>query len=453
MTKPASLDALFYPLYVSAVREPPAEGALERIARGGAGLLGLPLLMLGHYDKQGTISIVATSSDNHLWMDLQRVPERWDGSVVGRGLAAMALESRQPVTLSLDDERFVCWYESARKDRLACGWAVSIETTDGRYLLQAFSSNANEFAGDSMTAKLAELREHIAQYLNDVAYLGQQRLLSAALDSAGNAAFITDREGTIVWCNQAFTRLYGHTREEAIGENPRFLKSGRQGVRYYRDLWSTIRSGKVWSGETVDRDRDGVAYTVRQTISPITDGDAWSYYLALHDDVSEEIAQRQRQELRSGSDPVSGLMTRAAFELKLSEDCATPDEQPWSVLLISLAEFYSGVSAISLDIAEAVVAEIGKRIRSALDSDDCAGVIAAGEYAVQLVDHDGTRSERVRDELLAKLSAPMPDLTADLTPQPRIAIARFPENGSDYHSLIHHADHHLATRPMGRAHR
>ncbi len=452
MTKPASLDALFYSLYASAVREPPAEGALEQIASVGARLLGLPLMMLGHYDKQGTISVIATSSDNNLWMDLQRVPERWDGSVVGRGMAAMALESHQPITLSLDDERFVCWYESARKDRLTSGWAISIETTDGRYLLQAFSSNANEFASESMTKNLAELSERIAQYLNDVAYLAQQRLLSSALDSAGNAAFITDRDGTIVWCNQAFSRLYGHTREEAVGENPRFLKSGRQGVRYYRDLWSTIRSGKVWSGETVDRDRDGIAYTVRQTISPVGDGDTWNHYLALHDDVSEEIAQRQRQELRTGTDPISGLMTRAAFELKLSEDCAAPD-QPWSLLLISLAEFHSGVSAISQDIAEAVAAEIGARIRSALGTGDSAGVIAAGEYTAQIVDLDGTRSESVRDELMAKLGAAMPDLTADLKPQPRIAIARFPQNGSDYHSLIHYADHHLATQPMGRAHR
>jgi PAS domain S-box-containing protein len=452
MTKPASLDALFYSLYLSAVREAPAEGDLEQIALGGARLLGLPLVMLGHYDKQGTISIVATSSDNNLWMDLQRVPERWDGSVVGRSLAAMALESHQAAQLSLDDERFVCWYESARQDRLASGWAVSIETGSGRYLLQAFSSNANEFTGEPMLSQLAQLRDHVAQYLNDIALLAQQRLLSAALDSAGNAAFITDREGTIVWSNQAFTRLYGHTREEAIGQNPRFLKSGRQGVRYYRDLWSTIRSGKVWSGETVDRDRDGIAYTVRQTISPVVIGGSWNHYLALHDDVSEEIAQRQRQELRTGTDPVSGLMTRAAFELKLSEDCAAPDT-PWSLLLVSLAEFQSGISTISQDIAEAVVAELGQRIRSALDPGDCAGVVAVGEYAIQLMDPDGERGQQLRDDLLARLGAPLPDLTADLVPQPRIAVARFPLDGDDYHSLIHHADHHLATRPMGRAHR
>ncbi len=452
MTKPASLDALFYSLYASAVREPPAEQALEQIANGAARLLGLPLVMLGHYDKQGTISVIATSSDNHLWMDLQRVPERWDGSVVGRGLAALALESRQPAVLSLDDERFVCWYESARKDRLASGWAVSIETSDGRYLLQAFSGNASAFTEDAMITQLADLRDHVAQYLTDIALLAEQRLLAAALDNAGNAAFITDREGTIVWCNQAFTRLYGHTRDEAVGQNPRFLKSGQQGVRYYRELWSTIRAGKVWSGETVDRDRDGIAYTVRQTISPVVMGDHWNHYLALHDDVSDEIALRRRQELRAGTDPISGLMTRAAFELKLSDDCADTDH-PWSVLLITLADFQSGISAISQDVADAVVGEIGQRILSALGPDDCAGVIAVGEYAVQLADPDGVRSEPTRDDLFARLSAPLPELTADLTPQPRIAIARFPQDGGDYHSLIHHADHHLATRPMGRAHR
>jgi PAS domain S-box-containing protein len=56
------------------------------------------------------------------------------------------------------------------------------------------------------------------------------------LDSAANAILITNREGTIEWINPAYSRLTGFSLEEAIGQNPRILKSGRQDQAYYQSM-------------------------------------------------------------------------------------------------------------------------------------------------------------------------------------------------------------------------
>ena len=66
----------------------------------------------------------------------------------------------------------------------------------------------------------------------------------AALEAAANAIVITDSKGTILWVNQAFTTMTGYSREEALGKNPRLLKSGEQSESYYAKLWSTISSGR-----------------------------------------------------------------------------------------------------------------------------------------------------------------------------------------------------------------
>ena len=59
---------------------------------------------------------------------------------------------------------------------------------------------------------------------------------------------ITDPEGTILEVNEAFTRITGYTREEALGQNPRLLKSGLQSKEFYGNMWgSLIREGH-WSG-------------------------------------------------------------------------------------------------------------------------------------------------------------------------------------------------------------
>jgi len=130
----------------------------------------------------------------------------------------------------------------------------------------------------------------------------QLRLLSAALAAADNGILITDRHGRIMWVNQAFTRLTGYTFEEAVGKDPRILKSEQQDPKYYGDLWRTILSGRVWHGELVNRRKDGTCYTEEMSITPVRDdrGEI-ANFIAIKQDVSERkqaqevLAERVRQ--------------------------------------------------------------------------------------------------------------------------------------------------------------
>jgi diguanylate cyclase (GGDEF)-like protein/PAS domain S-box-containing protein len=128
----------------------------------------------------------------------------------------------------------------------------------------------------------------------------QLRLLSAALEAAANAIVITNYEGTIVWVNPAFTSMTGYSKEEALGQNSRLLKSGEQAESYYASLWSTISSGKVWNGEIVNKRKDGTTYTEAMTITPVTrdvSNPANRYFIAIKQDVTErkQIEQALRQ--------------------------------------------------------------------------------------------------------------------------------------------------------------
>src|SRR5579872_1137415 len=64
--------------------------------------------------------------------------------------------------------------------------------------------------------------------------------LAAAVAQAGEAVVITDTQGNIQYVNPAFTRITGYSAAEATGQNPRFLKSGRQDPAFYTQLWQTI---------------------------------------------------------------------------------------------------------------------------------------------------------------------------------------------------------------------
>ena len=72
--------------------------------------------------------------------------------------------------------------------------------------------------------------------------------LASALDQAAEAVVMTDPGGRIQYVNAAFGRMTGYSAAEAIGQNPRLLKSGDQDPQFYQELWQTIRAGKTWWG-------------------------------------------------------------------------------------------------------------------------------------------------------------------------------------------------------------
>ncbi|MGB9624211.1 MAG: PAS domain S-box protein [Phycisphaerae bacterium] len=126
-------------------------------------------------------------------------------------------------------------------------------------------------------------------------------LLSNALQAAANGVVIADRAGTILWVNKAFTRLTGYSFEEAVGRNPRLLKSGRQDEAFYRNLWETIASGRVWHGEIINRRKDGTLYTEEMTITPVqSETGKITHFINIKQDITDrkrgEHALRESEE-------------------------------------------------------------------------------------------------------------------------------------------------------------
>jgi len=111
---------------------------------------------------------------------------------------------------------------------------------------------------------------------------------SAALEAAADGIAITDTDGALVWVNQAFSELTGYSREEAVGQSPRVLKSGVHEDSFYESMWQTIGAGRVWSGEIINRRKDGSLYTEEMSITPVRDDEGEIVnYVAVKRDITE----------------------------------------------------------------------------------------------------------------------------------------------------------------------
>lgn len=96
-------------------------------------------------------------------------------------------------------------------------------------------------------------------------------LLAMAVRQTAEAILITDADGTILDVNPAFERSSGYTREEALAQNPRMLKSGEQDPTFYEQMWAELTAGRVWRGRLTNRRKDGTLYDEEVSISPMRD--------------------------------------------------------------------------------------------------------------------------------------------------------------------------------------
>ncbi len=175
----------------------------------------------------------------------------------------------------------------------------------------------------------------------------QLRLARLALESAANAIVITDRDGNFIWINPAFTLLTGYGWKEAIGKNPRLLKSGKHEPEFYEELWDTILAGRVWQGETINRRKDSSLYIEEQTIAPVVNEQGEiTHFIGIKQDITarkraeialqehmdrlEELVQERTRELLEAHGHILAQQ-RLERDLQLAEQVQTsllPREVP-----------------------------------------------------------------------------------------------------------------------------
>lgn len=109
------------------------------------------------------------------------------------------------------------------------------------------------------------------------------------IDRSPNIVFITNKEGEFQYINPAFEKLYGYSFSELVGKTPRFLKSGKHDLKFYKLFWETILSGEVMEGEVVNRSKDGELYDIKYSSNPIIDdtGNLLGF-LAIQQDITEQ---------------------------------------------------------------------------------------------------------------------------------------------------------------------
>jgi two-component system cell cycle sensor histidine kinase/response regulator CckA len=180
---------------------------------------------------------------------------------------------------------------SKRQAGISSVYETEIKHKDGKKIVVRVSAVPRRDEDSNVIGTIAVLHDITQEKLAEQ----ELRKLSRAVEQSPASVVITDSEGIIEYVNPKFSVLTGYSFKEAVGKNPRILKTNLTPKETHEDLWKTLKDGRSWRGQFVNRKKDGDLYWEEAWISPIfsPEGNV-SHFVAVKQDITQRIMADRR---------------------------------------------------------------------------------------------------------------------------------------------------------------
>ena len=272
----------------------------------------------------------------------------------------------------------------------------------------------------------------------------QLRLAHEAFTNVQEAIIVCDVQGTILDVNPAFSQVTGYSREDAIGSNPRILKSGQHPSDFYADMWQHLAVAGRWEGEIWNRRKDGQLYIQHTRIGAVRDNEEHiTRYVAVASDVTQLRESQSRIERMAYYDALTNLPNRALLADRLKQAIAQADRRNdlLAVCYLDLDGFKPINDLWGHDAGDQLLMEVARRLQSCVRMGDTVARLGGDEFVVLLGDaSDVHEIEQAVRRILAAVAEPFSIGTASAALTASIGVTVYPDDGQDPDTLIRHAD-------------
>jgi diguanylate cyclase (GGDEF)-like protein/PAS domain S-box-containing protein len=240
------------------------------------------------------------------------------------------------------------------------------------------------------------------------------RIAAIAFESQ-EGMFITDANNVILRVNGAFTHITGYTAEEVVGKDPSQSKSGLPDAGFYRSIWSSIQRIGSWSGEVLNRRKNGEIYPAHLTITAVrgTD-DIISNYVSTLTDVTIKKAAENEIERLAFYDPLTNLPNRRLLMDRLKKALASSarNRLEGALLFIDLDNFKTLNDTLGHHMGDLLLQQVAERLTACVREDDTVARLGGDEFVIMLENlsqnsfEAGTQAELIGEKILFTLNQP-----------------------------------------------
>lgn len=413
---------------------------------------GMKMAWIGLVDEDTkelkTVSYAGEGTD--YLKDLRISTDSLDPS--SQGPTGISLRENRPVWCQdfIHDSTTSQWHQKG----IEFGWGSSAAVPLHRHgvtygIFNIYSDELNAFDASAQRL-LLEMTGDIDYALNNFDRIKQQNILenqllklSQAVEQSSNAIVITDSKGHIEYVNTAFETITGYPQSEVMGQNPRFLKSGKTPHTVYEDMWTTLIQGQTWNGELINRRKDGSEYTHSSNIAPVFDSHGTiTHYIAIEEDISERKNNEERIQYLANFDALTGLPNRIKMDdhLHYTLSLAKRHDESFSILFLDLDHFKDINDTLGHRVGDLLLIDLAKRLTGTIRDEDTVSRMGGDEFIVLLPNTTANGAALVAQKLLESISKPFMLEENVLSVTASIGIAIFPSDGADIETLSKNAD-------------
>ncbi|MEW6676969.1 MAG: EAL domain-containing protein [Pseudomonadota bacterium] len=275
-----------------------------------------------------------------------------------------------------------------------------------------------------------------------------QRVAAVAFETQ-EGMLITDEHARILRVNSAFTEVTGYCADEAIGQTPALLKSGRHDKDFYETLWHTLKSQRSWQGEIWNRRKNGEVYPQWLTITAVCGEDGQvCHYVGTFLDISQRKQAEAQIEYMALYDPLTALPNRRLLLERLGQALVSRSRASryGALLFIDLDNFKTLNDTQGHDMGDQLLVQVAKRLKACVREQDTVARLGGDEFIVMLEDlgeepeQAAVLAEVVGEKILATLAQPYSLSHKDHHNSASIGITLFHNHDHTVEELLKRAD-------------
>ena len=270
---------------------------------------------------------------------------------------------------------------------------------------------------------------------------------------AREGIMITDAAGQIMDVNETFSRITGYSREEALGQNPRILNSGRQGAEVYASMWKSLHEKGHWYGEMWNRRKGGELYAVLETISVVKDeGGTVQNFVSLMSDITAMKEHEHELEHVAHYDALTQLPNRVLLFDRLQQAIIRSQREKThlAVAFMDLDGFKAINDSHGHNVGDTLLIEVARNVKACMREGDTLARIGGDEFVAILVDLAQTAEyEAVVARMLQAAAQVVRIGAVELHVSASIGVTLYPQDGVDADMLLRHADQAMYLAKQG----
>ncbi len=258
---------------------------------------------------------------------------------------------------------------------------------------------AQELNKELLNAKIEEKTKDLQDAFNRLEITNQKINEYVELIDKNIIISSTDLYGIITYASNAFSDISGYAKEELVGQPHSIVRHPDMQANVFKEMWETIKSGKIWSGEVKNKKKDGGYYWVFATITPNFDKNGEiTGYTSIRHDITDKIKIREL----SITDNLTSVYNRRFFNTTFPKELsrAKRDNKYLTLAIFDVDFFKLYNDTYGHKEGDKVLKKVAKTIKSSLNrSSDYIFRIGGEEFAIIFCDLDEKKSFILADTL------------------------------------------------------